>query len=89
MANDLSNSLSPTADQILQAALGLSESERATVAGKIIESLGLELGDYTDEEWAAEVARRDRELEDGTAETTSWDEALQLIREAGEKARDS
>jgi hypothetical protein len=89
MASEATN-LSPAADQVLQIALGLNESERATVAAKIIESLDSDLDDgYNDEEWAAEIARRDREFEDGTAESTSWDEALQRIREAGEQALDS
>jgi putative addiction module component (TIGR02574 family) len=89
MASETTN-LSPAADHVLQAALGLNESERATVAGKIIESLDPDVDDgYTDEEWAAEIDRRDREFEDGTAESTSWDEALQRILEAGEQALDS
>jgi putative addiction module component (TIGR02574 family) len=41
---------------------------------------------YTDEEWAAEIARRLGELDSGTAETISWEEAMQRIKEAGEQA---
>jgi putative addiction module component (TIGR02574 family) len=78
--------LSTAADNILQAALGLSESERATVAAKIIESLDPDLDDgYTDEEWSAEIARRVEASKAGTVETIPWEQARRRIQEAGER----
>ncbi|RIK80295.1 MAG: hypothetical protein DCC68_11335 [Planctomycetota bacterium] len=41
---------------------------------------------YTDEEWAAEMARRIQEVESGTAEIISWEEVLRSIQEAGERS---
>jgi len=63
-------------DQVFNDALELSESERATLVGLLIESL--EPSEETDPEveaaWAAEAERRWQEIESGQVKTIPWEE---------------
>ncbi|HVF21534.1 MAG TPA: addiction module protein [Pyrinomonadaceae bacterium] len=70
--------------QVFNDALQLSDSERATLVGLLIESL--EASDGSDEEveaaWAAEAERRWQEIESGAVKTIPWDEVrAKLLRE--------
>lgn len=58
--------------QLLEQALGLDESERASLAGALIESLHPETDSRADEAWELVIERRVRELEAGTAATLPW-----------------
>ena len=51
----------------------LSEEERATLAGLLIESLESEVDSDVEEAWRAEIERRVAELDAGTVETVPWE----------------
>jgi len=51
----------------------LSEEERATLAGLLIESLESEVDSGVEEAWRTEIERRVAELDSGTAETVPWE----------------
>lgn len=51
----------------------LSDEERATLAGLLIESLESEADPDVEEAWRAEIERRVAELDAGTAETVPWE----------------
>ena len=52
----------------------LSEGDRATLAGLLIESLEPPPDPDAEELWAIEEERRWREIESGAVETISWEE---------------
>lgn len=52
----------------------LSESERATLAGLLIESLEPPPDPDVEALWAAEEQRRWQEIESGVVETVPWEE---------------
>ncbi len=51
----------------------LSEEERATLAGLLIESLESEVDSDVEEAWRVEIERRVAELDSGTAKTVPWE----------------
>jgi len=51
----------------------LSEQERATLAGLLIESLESEVDPDVEETWRVEIQRRLAELDAGTANTVPWE----------------
>jgi putative addiction module component (TIGR02574 family) len=51
----------------------LSENERATLAGLLIESLETERDTDVEEAWADEIQRRIADLDSGAVQTVSWD----------------
>ncbi len=51
----------------------LSEKERATLAGLLIESLESEVDPDVDEAWRVEIERRLAELDSGAVETVPWE----------------
>ena len=51
----------------------LSEEERATLAGLLIESLESEVDPDVEEAWRVEIERRVAELDAGTAKTVPWE----------------
>jgi len=60
--------------QLFQEALELTDNDRATLAGLLIESLeGLEDPDV-ENAWAAETERRWKEIESGSVQTIPWEE---------------
>jgi putative addiction module component (TIGR02574 family) len=59
--------MSPSADSILNAALSLPPSDRATVAEKLLESLEGEEQAEIDRAWVEEAERRIRDYEQGKA----------------------
>lgn len=71
--------MSPTTKQLLQDALGLDESERATLAGALIESLHGPPPDGVEEAWEVVIERRVREFEAGTAKTVPWSEVREHL----------
>ncbi len=60
--------------QLFQKALELTENERATLAGLLIESLGGPEDPDVESGWAAETERRWKEIESGAVETVPWEE---------------
>jgi putative addiction module component (TIGR02574 family) len=70
--------------QVFHDALELSDSERATLVGLLIESLeAMEEPDIDLEAaWAAEAERRWQEIESGAVKTIPWEEVrADLLRE--------
>lgn len=71
-------------DNVLNAALKLSPSDRATVVLGLLESLDEEESDAIEEEldeiWAAEVKRRLDELDSGTAREIDAFDAIARLR---------
>ncbi|HEY0143384.1 MAG TPA: addiction module protein [Thermoanaerobaculia bacterium] len=59
---------------VFRAAFELPESERATLAGLLIESLEPPPDHDVEELWAEEAERRWREIESGAAATIPWAE---------------
>lgn len=51
----------------------LSENERATLAGLLIESLESEIDPDAEEAWRKVIERRVAELDSGTAKTVPWE----------------
>jgi len=59
--------------ELFEKASTLSESERATLAGLLIESLESEFDPDVEEAWRGEIERRLAELDAGTVETVPWE----------------
>lgn len=68
-----------TLDQLEQEALKLSAEERARLAERIISSLDVEA--EIEQQWLAEVRRRDVELDDGDVAAIPMEDALSSVRE--------
>jgi putative addiction module component (TIGR02574 family) len=66
--------MSPSAKKVLEEALHLGETERASIAGALIESLHGPAEPGVEEAWEVEIERRIRELENGAVETVPWSE---------------
>lgn len=62
------------AKELLARALQLPEDARAALAGRLIASLEDGLDPDADAAWRAEIARRLKSLDDGTAKTIPWSE---------------
>lgn len=58
--------------ELFQEAAQLSEQDRATLAGLLIESLDPKSESDVEQAWAEEIARRVAELDAGTVETIPW-----------------
>ena len=74
MARDLRN--------VFREAFELPESERATLAGLLFDSLEPPPDADVEEIWAAEAERRWREIESGTAVTIPWEEVRAKLFES-------
>lgn len=59
--------------ELFAKASNLSEKERATLAGLLIESLESEVDPDVEEAWRKEIERRVAELDSGTVETVPWE----------------
>jgi putative addiction module component (TIGR02574 family) len=60
--------------EMFREAFDLPESDRATLAGLLIESLEPAPDPGVEELWAEESERRWREIESGAVETIPWEE---------------
>jgi putative addiction module component (TIGR02574 family) len=60
------------ADELLKKALTLPASDRATLAGSLIESLD-EADELAQDAWNDEIIRRIKDLDSGKAKTIAWD----------------
>ena len=59
--------------ELFEMASALSEKERATLAGLLIESLESEPDPDVEEAWRVEIERRVAELDSGAVETVPWE----------------
>jgi putative addiction module component (TIGR02574 family) len=69
--------------ELIREAATLSESDRATLAGAMLESLEPAPTAEVKAAWSREIARRVREIDDGTVELIDW-EAVRAELFAGE-----
>ena len=60
-------------DKLFNEALQLNESERAALAGMLIDSIDSEVEKGVEAAWMAEIERRIEQLDAGMAETIPWD----------------
>ncbi len=67
------------ANQLLKAALQLSEEERETMIQHLMDSLKGDAPAEVDDSWRREVSRRVKEMKDGTATMVPWDQARRQI----------
>lgn len=61
-----------TAEQLLKRALSLSETDRASLAGALIESLHADPEPGVEAAWDVEIAQRVSELESHAVEAVPW-----------------
>jgi putative addiction module component (TIGR02574 family) len=81
--------MTPT-DDIYQRALQLPEELRADLAYVLLESLEPEVKEEGYEEaWRAEIERRIKAYDEGTATATPWREAMERIRQNLSKEKGS
>lgn len=59
--------------ELFEKASILSEKDRATLAGLLIESLESEIDPDVEDAWRVEIERRVAELDAGTVETVPWE----------------
>ncbi len=73
-----------TAENLLKLALSLSQEDRASLAGALIESLHGEPDPGADASWDAAIAKRVRELETRAVSTVPWSVVRErLFRDLG------
>ena len=65
--------MSTHVSELFKQASILSEEERATLAGLLIESLESEIDPDVEEAWRVEIQRRLAELDGGTVKTVPWE----------------
>jgi putative addiction module component (TIGR02574 family) len=71
--------MSKTFTDLWREAAELSEEERASLAGLLIESLEGEPDEEIEEARSAEIQRRVAEIEAGTAKTVPWEDVRQRL----------
>ena len=62
--------------EVFDAALALSEADRAQLAERLVESLDGEVAVDAEEAWAAEIERRLAKIDAGEAKMLSLDDAV-------------
>jgi putative addiction module component (TIGR02574 family) len=72
--------MSRTAEEVLEAAMALSEEERAEVAARLQESLGEFADTEVSEAWDKEVAARLKAIDDGSVELIPAEEVHRELR---------
>ena len=69
--------------KLFRQAFDLPESDRATLAGLLIESLESPPDPNVEEAWAEVAERRWREIESGNVQTIPWEEVLSKLYRRG------
>ena len=64
---------------LLSQALGLSDSDRAEIAARLLESLDGPTEQGVEDAWNREIARRLAQIDAGEVELVSWDLATEKI----------
>jgi putative addiction module component (TIGR02574 family) len=65
--------------ELFETALKLPIEARAELAGRLIETLDEEADEDAEQLWAIEIARRVKELDEGTARTVPWSEVRRQL----------
>lgn len=73
--------MTQAAEQVLQAAMALSEEERAEVASVLWESVDEGSGSTLSPAWKTEIAKRIREIDAGEVKLLSQEEVNDRLRE--------
>ena len=73
--------MTQAAEQVLEAAMTLSEAERAEVASLLWESVEDSPGAKLSPEWQAEIAKRIREIDSGEVQLLSEEEVNARLSE--------
>jgi putative addiction module component (TIGR02574 family) len=71
--------MSKTFTEVWREAADLTEEERASLAGLLIESLEGEPDPDVEAAWAVEIEKRVAELDAGTARTIPWEKVRQRL----------
>jgi len=71
--------MSSSTSDLFRRALSLDESERAELAGVLIESLDSEKDSGVEAAWLEEIERRIKELDSGQVEGIPWEEVRERI----------
>ncbi len=71
--------MQPSESRILEEALKLSPEARAALAGSLLDSLEQAPDPDAEAMWAAELARRVREIDQGAVRLVPWSEARSAI----------
>jgi putative addiction module component (TIGR02574 family) len=71
--------MSRTFTDVWKDAAELSDEERATLAGLLIESLEGEADPDVEAAWAAEIEKRVAELDAGTIESVPWEQVRRRL----------
>jgi len=76
--------MSSAVTELFKQAADLSEEDRATLAGLLIESLEGEVDPDVEQAWAKEVERRVAEMDSGAVKTVPWETVrADLLRRIG------
>ena len=68
--------MSSEPQQLLDVALSMPAAVRANLAASLLRSLDPPNDPGADAAWAAEIERRIRSIDDGTAELVAWDHVI-------------
>jgi putative addiction module component (TIGR02574 family) len=68
-------------EQVLQAAVGLGDSERVNLIDSLIQTLADADAVPLDDTWLAEIDRRSNEIDEGKVELIPWEEVKRRARQ--------
>lgn len=71
--------MSPDTQELIDRVLRLPPEARAALVGALIESLDETVDDDATAAWEAEIAKRVRELDEGSVKPIPWSEARRII----------
>ena len=74
--------MNSSVSDVFDAALSLSEEDRARLAEQLVQSLDSDVDPEAADAWATEIERRLARIDAGQATTVSMDEALQRLHNA-------
>lgn len=74
--------MTPTATQVLTAALDLPDEDRVEIIEALMASVGPAEGVPFDESWREVIRRRSAELDSGAIASIPWEEVKRRAREA-------
>lgn len=67
-------------EELYREVLKLDEAERATLAGKLLDSLDKDVEEGAEAAWLVEIERRVAELDAATVETIPWETVKSRFR---------
>jgi len=70
---DIFRDMATTTDNLFEAALALSELDRAELVGRLLETLDTETEEGVEAAWVREIDTRVKELETGEVKTVPWE----------------